>query len=931
MTFKDTRYWYFALFSSYVFLGYLLFTFSFQNQVVPVWLPAGIGLVGCYLWWWRFFPAVFTASFIFNCLANPSFELLDIFTDIGLQNSLIACGATLQGVIGAALLRYWLGNPFHQWKNIKTLYFVFIIGFLVSLVSANIGIYSLSVFNPVFINENYWSDVIFWWLGDTLGILLTTPFLLSLLNYHRLKSHQRKASAIIACSVSALFLIVILLTQFFINNENFDTKQLIRKEVNLIENSIYRQINNSLSQLKTLATFIQETPNITRESFNKLASEINQDSSTLKAMSWNPIINKAQVKQHETNLFEIYQEELTIRGAQLFANDPLVYVKLISPEQGNQKAIGFNVYSNPSRKETLNQAMNNYHPKATPIIQLVQSSSQEPAFLLFYPVLESISVEDNESVKKLRGFATGVFLAEKLISNAINSQQQLLFHQIFEQGKKHPFIANYNSADIFTANTNEQFTHDFDVAGQIWQIKLQVNNKFLIQQQKEAFLTWFIMLVSIVTIVITSLLLMNNRRLALENIVNIRTKSLKSAVKEANYANKAKSQFLANMSHEIRTPLNSMIGFAQLAKDSKNSQEIKTFLEHINISSDLLLQIVNNILDIAKIESEKLYICHDEFDFQKVLTRIGSVFQGSANTKGLNWQLNNNLPKNILFLGDQTRIEQVLLNLCGNAMKFTQTGSVALTADLIQQIDQKAQLAIYVEDTGIGISADKIDKLFSPFTQADASTSRDFGGTGLGLTISKKLSHLMQGDIAIESIYGQGSKFTFTLTLDESPTKSKIAESTESIFQIELINNDVDSNSSQTVKTVETTLSSLNVLVAEDNRINQKLIAVILQKLGITATIVADGQQAIDHIRKSPCDVILMDCQMPILDGYEATEQIRAMSEFKNLPIFALTADVDTRSKERALKVGFDKHLSKPIDMKKLTVCLIEVMNNLAN
>jgi len=895
---------------------------------MPVWLPSGIGLVGCYLWWWRFFPAVFIASFTFNCLVNTQFELADIYSSLGLQYSLMASGAMLQGIVGAALLRYWLGNPFHQWKNLKTLYFVLIIGFLVSLISANIGVYSLSTFNTAFITENYWNDVIFWWLGDALGILLTTPFLLSLLNYHRLNSEQRKASAILACSVSALFIIVMLLTKFFISTSNFDTKQLIRKELNTIENGIYRQINSSLNQIKNLAIALQQSPNITRESFHQLSSQIDHQSIGLKAMSWNPIINKSQIKVHEANLLAIYQEKRAIKGKALLPDDPIIYVQLISPEQGNNKAIGFNVFSNPSRKQTLSDAMENYQPKATPIIQLVQSSNAEPAFLLFFPVLEQVSTNENIATKRLRGFATGVFLAEKIIASAISDQQRLFFYQLFEQGKSKPFISNNDNNKLSINNSNSQYSQAFDIAGQKWNIKLKVNNNYLVQQQKEAFLTWFLMLVSIVTIIISSLLLMNNRRLALENKVDLRTKSLKTAVKEANYANKAKSQFLANMSHEIRTPLNSVIGFAQLAKNSDDEQEIKTFIEHIDISSDLLLQIVNNILDIAKIESDKLFICHDEFDFQKVLTRISSVFQGSANTKNLEWQLNNNLPKDILFLGDQTRIEQVLLNLCGNAMKFTQTGSVSLTADLIERIDYQAQLAISVEDTGIGVSSDNIEKLFKPFTQADASTSRDFGGTGLGLTISKKLSHLMDGDITIESIEGQGSVFTFTLSLEVSTTSPKITTGSEALFQTKASSNILKTKTSQSNLPTQTSLSTLKVLVAEDNRINQKLIATILQKLGITADIVKDGQLAVEHVTKTPCDVILMDCQMPILDGYEATKQIRSMPEFKQLPIFALTADVDTRSKAKALKVGFNKHLSKPIDIKKLTECLTEVLQS---
>jgi len=261
------------------------------------------------------------------------------------------------------------------------------------------------------------------------------------------------------------------------------------------------------------------------------------------------------------------------------------------------------------------------------------------------------------------------------------------------------------------------------------------------------------------------------------------------------------------------------------------------------------------------------------------------------------------LPKNLWYLGDPTRIEQILMNLSSNAVKFTQKGSVSITAQLTELHLDTAHIEIKVEDTGIGLKPEAIRSLFDAFTQADTSTTRQFGGTGLGLTISRELSLLMGGEIKVESEFNQGSLFSLHLKLDtlEKASEQEVLEKSESID-----------------------LSGLNLLVAEDNHINQIVIQNMLESFGITPVIVENGEEAVKVIQEQEFDMVLMDCQMPVLDGYKATSRIRNLPNFQHIPIITLTADVMPEDITRAFEAGCNAHLAKPIDIEQLKSCLKE-------
>ena len=384
----------------------------------------------------------------------------------------------------------------------------------------------------------------------------------------------------------------------------------------------------------------------------------------------------------------------------------------------------------------------------------------------------------------------------------------------------------------------------------------------------------------------------------LESMVETRTEALQQAIAESREASRAKSEFLARMSHEIRTPMNAVIGLSRMVLDSPLNAQQREYLEQVLRSSDTLLSIINDILDYSKIEAGAMSLEKTEFSTDEIFRDLDSLFSARASLSGIALRLQPDacMPKRLS--GDALRLGQILINLVGNALKFTASGEITVSARCIGELpDERLNLEFSVSDTGIGIAPEHQAALFAPFTQADSSITRRYGGTGLGLAICRQLVELMGGKISVSSEPGKGSTFRFNVILHRAAEAAPPRAAA------------VNPKKPQKLPR----WASERILVVEDIAINRTIATALLQKVGFSVLTANDGEAALAVLASEPVDLVLMDVQMPVMDGLTATREIRANPRLHGLPVIAMTAHATVEDQRQTAEAGMDAHLTKPI------------------
>ena len=402
--------------------------------------------------------------------------------------------------------------------------------------------------------------------------------------------------------------------------------------------------------------------------------------------------------------------------------------------------------------------------------------------------------------------------------------------------------------------------------------------------------------------------------------------ALKEQVEKAEAASLAKSQFLANMSHEIRTPMNGVLGMAELLSQTQLTDKQRKYVETIGSSGKTLLNVINDILDLSKIEAGKLELVYSDFNLREMIEEATDLLREQAHDKGLHlgWSMGREIPP--IVHGDPYRLRQILTNLVSNAVKFTEKGDVTVRVDTAEEDQDALTVRFEVSDTGIGIDFDAQKHIFDSFSQADSSKTRRYGGTGLGLAIARQLTHMMGGEIGVKSTPGVGSTFWFTARLEKSdgrnitPHKSlRHAQSAE-----------IKGGREGEVTYGDMPAFSGNVLIAEDNPVNREVALEMLRSVGCEAEAVCNGREAVEILATGSFNLVFMDCQMPEMDGYEATRILRERErlqcgsggECSRLPVIAMTAQAMESDREQCLRAGMDDYMSKPFTSEQLHVVL---------
>lgn len=929
---KPPRLWFVFLFVAYALADLLGHQLSGNDDWSTIATPgAAIGLVGALVLGRRAGFPIFFASFISPLIPGlggipaPTFGVGPLFLAL-----LIAGGQTTQALLGSFFVRRFVGLPNSLVVDSQALKFLLLGGAVPCLLSSSWVTGAVLVVRPDAVHGDVL--LVWWtrWVGETLGIFLLAPVAMTWFGSPKETWRGRRASLGIPLILTYCLSLVTFVAADLLQSQRLEME--FDRRTAPVADAIEQHLRSTLSRLQALKARFDSSfeKTLSKTEFHSFCDSIvTEDTATIQTLEW--------ASGNESNF-----------------NYPIVW---IHPRAGRETDTGVDLSNSTEFQRALERARTTGEPTSIPPTRLAHepgaTTGREPSsnLLVIQPVYEPTHRPGPEAdlagmivcrigLPELFQAATHPFdlqgIRFEVIDETIRESTRVLYSSPL-QDVEPSGSASSSSLDGLSWSSSTAF------AERSWQL---VFTPFGPPQDWAAPQFPYLALLGILAFgsAMGSLLLVfSGRAMRIEQVVSERTaelsqskQRLESTVEEqkraeeqlqhqtkalqsvnaalqkfhsvAESANNAKSSFLANVSHEIRTPMTAILGFTEILQDNLEHKENLDALNTIRNNGQYLLDLINDILDISKIEANRLDVETIRFPLVDLLRDVRDLIKVRANAKNLSLHLEFGKDIPATIQSDPTRIRQILINLLGNGIKFTEKGGVRLVTDLVPG-ESNPLLRFTIIDSGIGMSEFAVKKLFQPFSQADSSTSRRFGGTGLGLAISKRLVELLGGKLTVESHPGEGSRFTATI----DPGSLKGIETTVP---------DLNTGSPQT--TLETSpVASLDcrILLAEDSRDNQRLLNHVLRKAGAEVTTVENGQLAIDEIRETQgtpeaFDVVLMDMQMPVMDGYDAVAQLRKDGE--SLPIIALTAHAMSGARQECLNAGCDDYAPKPINRREL-------------
>lgn len=976
----------------YYLLGRFGLMFALEpGYVTPVWLPSGLALVASLVWPRHSLLGIFLGSVLLNHGLHPEAPIGLAFT--------IGIGSAMTAWFASELIRRRLKFPEPFTRDSDVAIYFLVAGPLSHLLSASWGSVSLLAFAAIS-KQEFFKTWYTWWIGDSLGAILFAP--LALIWMVDVRRNWLRWILAVIIPLGATYTISIFIYFYSIKSEEHKVLTDFHKKSELSLEALNRTMETYFDILYAVETHFRRDPNLSYSEFANFSSLLRQKRKAIQAISWNQIVTENDRTKFEARAIKNGFADFHIKEKRdgvffpVRPRDTYFPVYYIDPLKPNAGAVGFDLGSDKIRRDAIDEFLKSSHLTATAPIKLVQFKENNTGVLLFLPV--------SDHRGQLLGFISGVIRISEVIDEISHP---------FNAGTYHLRLADVTKGevDLFDTRTAQgsqasatarKWASEFAFAGRTWKYEtFHITPRFAGYSAFSYLILFGALIFSL--LLGTLLLLITYRSIRVERIVLERTQALRDTNRKLAHASNAKTQFLANMSHEIRTPLNGIVGAISLFETTPLMKLQTEYLEMIKSSSELLLSIINDVLEISKIEAGKLELEIRPFHLRKMIDELGTVLAPSIHAKNLDFiiDIDSLLPD--FIQGDEVRIKQILLNLIGNATKFTPSGHIMLS---IRTDPGTFKLRFSVSDTGIGIPKDKIETIFSAFSQADISDTRKYGGSGLGLAISKEIATRMGGAIEVQSDEAKGSTFSFTIPLEKAdssetacsrlpklrfqflnPKQTEVLERAFSelpgtlenlaehfVVDLATLNRDqsnfpaattivcltlnerlkfeADTNNlGYKTLTKPITLTRLEdaflipqvsttsnpaaptllhgkrgpVLVVDDNEINQKVIRLMLEKSGYQVESAPDGQAAVEMVLSREYDIVLMDCQMPVMDGYSASREIiKNLGANTNRPkIVALTANALRSTKEKCFESGMDDFLTKPVQPKDL-IAMIE-------